>query len=104
MMFASARPLLIPGALLLGAAALAGSSSQLSSWLSSGRSPSASPTGLSRLSPPFRGRGAPASTLRPRPAVSVARLPLAFEANLGQSDRQVKFLARTAHSTLFLTP
>src|SRR5579862_1271099 len=31
------------------------------------------------------------------------RLPLVFEPNLGQADREVKFLARTQGSTLFLT-
>src|SRR2546425_367015 len=31
------------------------------------------------------------------------KLPLYFEANQGQTDRQVKFLSRGAHRTLFLT-
>src|SRR5712692_6774696 len=31
------------------------------------------------------------------------KLPLYFEANQGQTDRQVKFLSRGAHHTLFLT-
>jgi len=38
---------------------------------------------------------------RVRPA---ARIPLSFEANLGQSDARVKFLARMPAYTLFLTP
>jgi hypothetical protein len=32
------------------------------------------------------------------------KLPLSFEANRGQTDRRVKFLARGRRSTLFLTP
>lgn len=35
---------------------------------------------------------------------SYGRLPLAFEINRGQSDRQVRFLARGGKQTLFLTP
>src|SRR5438876_1186267 len=34
---------------------------------------------------------------------SYGKLPLYFEANRGQTDRQVKFLSRSAHHTLFLT-
>src|SRR5258707_2347194 len=33
-----------------------------------------------------------------------ARLPLSFEANQGQTDRSVKFLARSSGYSLFLTP
>src|SRR5713226_10047437 len=33
-----------------------------------------------------------------------ARLPLAFEANRGQTDPQVRFLARGRGYTVFLTP
>ena len=32
------------------------------------------------------------------------KLPLYFEANKGQTDEQVRFLARGSGSTLFLTP
>src|ERR1700691_4931918 len=35
---------------------------------------------------------------------SYGQLPLSFESNHGQSDSQVKFLARGAGYTLFLTP
>ena len=35
---------------------------------------------------------------------SYGKLPLAFEANQGQSDPQVKFLSRGAGYSLFLTP
>src|SRR6186713_468763 len=35
--------------------------------------------------------------------VSLAGLPLAFEANRGQVDDAVEFLSRTGQSTLFLT-
>jgi Abnormal spindle-like microcephaly-assoc'd, ASPM-SPD-2-Hydin/Beta-propeller repeat len=41
---------------------------------------------------------------RARWAKDYGDLPLAFEANRGQSDRQVKFLARGRGYTLFLTP
>jgi hypothetical protein len=34
--------------------------------------------------------------------VQLARLPLSFERNVGQSDRQVQFLAHLAGGTLFL--
>src|SRR5262249_10555613 len=35
---------------------------------------------------------------------SYGKAPIAFEPNLGQSDSQVKFLARADGYTLFLTP
>jgi hypothetical protein len=38
-----------------------------------------------------------------KPAVSYAKLPLSFEANQGQSDKQVKFLSRGRGYGLFLT-
>ena len=38
-----------------------------------------------------------------KPAADYGRLPLAFEANQGQSDGQVKFLARGDGYSLFLT-
>ena len=38
-----------------------------------------------------------------RVSESYGKLPLHFEANEGQSDAQVKFLARSAHHSLFLT-
>ena len=37
-------------------------------------------------------------------APAYARLPLSFEANVGQTDARVKFLSRGAGQTLFLTP
>ncbi|HET7487137.1 MAG TPA: IPT/TIG domain-containing protein [Acidimicrobiales bacterium] len=37
------------------------------------------------------------------PAAGLARLPVRFEANQGQADRQVRYTARAAGSTLFLT-
>lgn len=46
---------------------------------------------------PGLGPGAPA------PAAHAASLPLAFEANQGQTDPRVRFLARAAGYTLFLT-
>jgi hypothetical protein len=35
--------------------------------------------------------------------IRVRKLPLAFEANQGQADAQVKFLSRGSNCTLFLT-
>jgi hypothetical protein len=42
--------------------------------------------------------------LRSRVAADFARLPLAFEANRGQVDSQVRFLSRGDGYTLFITP
>jgi len=47
--------------------------------------------------------GAPASEIRTRVAAAYGHLPLYFEANQGQTDSQVKFLARGIGHTLFLT-
>ena len=41
--------------------------------------------------------------LPPQVSDSYGKLPLSFEANRGQTDRQVKFLARGSGYTLFLT-
>ena len=41
---------------------------------------------------------------RPQVLNRYGKLPLGFEANLGQTDAQVKFIARGAGYTLFLTP
>jgi len=38
------------------------------------------------------------------PTALLATPPLSFEANVGQTDSRVAFLARTANTTLFLTP
>src|SRR5208283_1158534 len=38
------------------------------------------------------------------PRISYAKLPMSFEPNLGQSDRQVRFLSRGLGYTLFITP
>src|SRR4029077_9166897 len=40
----------------------------------------------------------------PRAAEALARLPLAFEANRGQTDSRVRFLSRGRGYTMFLTP
>src|ERR1035437_4245343 len=51
--------------------------------------------------------GAPPRTepaLPPRVMDSYGKLPLSFEANRGQTARQVKFLSRGPGYTLFLTP
>ena len=40
----------------------------------------------------------------PRIAAAFAELPLRFEANQGQTDSRVKFVARGSSYTLFLTP
>jgi hypothetical protein len=44
------------------------------------------------------------ATTRPDLRNSYGKLPLSFEANHGQTDAQVKFIARGAGYTLFLTP
>ena len=41
---------------------------------------------------------------RPQVRNSYGKLPLSFETNRGQTDAQVKFIARGAGYTLFLTP
>src|SRR5580698_4036775 len=53
------------------------------------------------------GRAADASTTRPSLqsiAIRSSQVPLSFEPNLGQSNSQVKYLARGEGYTLFLTP
>src|SRR4051812_49301949 len=40
----------------------------------------------------------------PKPSLSYAKRPMAFEPNRGQTDAQVKYLARGSGYTLFLTP
>ncbi|MBV8054982.1 MAG: hypothetical protein JO071_07055, partial [Deltaproteobacteria bacterium] len=45
-----------------------------------------------------------AAAQRARILASYGKLPLSFEANRGQSDRQVKFLSRGNGYALFLTP
>ena len=42
--------------------------------------------------------------LKLRVAESYGKLPLSFEANRGQTDAQVKFIARGSGYSLFLTP
>ncbi|RPH54050.1 hypothetical protein EHM82_07450, partial [bacterium] len=46
---------------------------------------------------------APASAVETSPAEVLGRTPLAFEPNLGQSDPEVRFLARGSGYALFLT-
>jgi hypothetical protein len=45
-----------------------------------------------------------ASTPAPHPSGTYGDLPLSFEANRGQADSQVKYMARGRGYTLFLTP
>src|SRR5580704_8518134 len=45
-----------------------------------------------------------ASTPAPHPSGAYGDLPLSFEANRGQADSQVKYMARGRGYTLFLTP
>jgi len=69
-------------------------------------------TGRPRATPPFRTsteisrakRGAPQVRLEPATSARlVGELPLRFEANQGQTDRQVKFLSRGRGYGVFLT-
>src|SRR3990172_5547815 len=46
----------------------------------------------------------PAVSARARVSESYGKVPLAFEANHGQTDEQVRFLARGSGYGLFLTP
>jgi len=48
--------------------------------------------------------GVPAQTREARVERAYAKLPLRFERNQGQTDRQVRFLARGGGYSLFLTP
>lgn len=49
-------------------------------------------------------RPAPAPPAARRPEAMLSRLPLTFEENRGQTDRQIRFLARGAGYALFLKP
>ena len=51
-----------------------------------------------------RAKGTAQSAAKQRALHAYGRLPLRFEANQGQTDRSVSFLARGAGYTLFLTP
>src|SRR5687768_13359676 len=54
--------------------------------------------------PPTQVRALPSAALRERVLKTYADLPLEFEANRGQTDAQVRFLARGPGYRLFLTP
>src|SRR2546427_9980420 len=56
-----------------------------------------------RLSSANRASSVNPSTSRARAAAAYGHLPLHFEANQGQTDPQVEFLARGIGHTLFLT-
>jgi chitodextrinase len=56
------------------------------------------------LSTAAAARRAAAPDARPAPTSRGFRLPIAFEANRGQTDSRVRYLARGAQSTLFITP
>src|SRR5437867_2112745 len=59
-----------------------------------------------RRTPPSgvpQGAGTPPNEVKARVATAYGRLPLYFEANQGQTDPQVKFLARGIAHTLFFT-
>jgi uncharacterized repeat protein (TIGR01451 family) len=53
---------------------------------------------------PSASRSSAAIVARPRAVENYGKLPLAFELNRGQTDAQVRFLARGEGYTLFLTP
>ena len=52
----------------------------------------------------FAAPSAPDEATTARLSVAHSRLPIMFEANLGQTDSRVKFLSRGASYTVFLTP
>jgi CSLREA domain-containing protein len=58
------------------------------------------PTALSPRPPQAPAKVSPSAQLTPR----YAQLPLSFEANQGQTDRQVEFLSRGSGYSLLLTP
>ena len=57
----------------------------------------------SLLAPASNPRFSLKASARPNLSESYGKLPLAFEANQGQTDQQVKFLSRGAGYSLFLT-
>lgn len=57
-----------------------------------------------RLPPTFVTPSTPAESARAQGLVSYSKLPLHFELNQGQTDAQVKFMARGRGYNLFLTP
>jgi hypothetical protein len=61
-------------------------------------------TGLRDASPPTSEGSTPSPADRARIQESYGSLPLRFEANHGQTDQRVDFLARGSGATIFLTP
>src|SRR3989442_1712589 len=61
------------------------------------------PKNLSKLAPTASTIKASSEVAKPRLAETYGKLPLSFEANHGQTDRQVKFLSRGTGYRLFLT-
>src|SRR2546425_9844516 len=61
------------------------------------------PKNLSKLAPTASTIKASSEVAKPRLAETYGKLPLSFEANHGQTDRQVKFLSRGRGYILFLT-
>ncbi len=64
--------------------------------------PSRTADGVPTGDPSYPGHGAN-ETLKPLVMAAYGNLPLTFEPNQGQTDAQVKFLARGSGYTLFLT-
>ena len=64
-------------------------------------SPQSDPTHSAQLSPSLTAEVSPAT--RAHVAETYGKLPLIFESNQGQSDKQVRFLSRGEGYTLFLT-
>lgn len=60
--------------------------------------------GATRRSAPSPARSAVDAATKQQLEQAYGKLPLSFEANQGQTDAQVNFLARTAGQSLFLTP
>ena len=59
---------------------------------------------IARVEPSRAGVNSGAAAARPRPGRAYANLPLRFEANRGQTDPRVRFVARGRGYVLFLTP
>jgi IPT/TIG domain/RTX calcium-binding nonapeptide repeat (4 copies)/Beta-propeller repeat/Galactose oxidase, central domain/Kelch motif len=89
---------------LLALALLAAGLSTLLSGSGSGPAREGGPPGSIAAPREAAARAVPDAGTKARATRSIASMPLAFEANDGQTDRRVRFLSRGSGSTVFLTP
>jgi hypothetical protein len=100
----SIRRIVLPGLILIALFNLPGVSTHAlrlprSTVMSHAATPTHSESSAAFTPPPAADRQA-----RARVSDAYGRLPLRFEVNAGQTDRQVKFLSRGGGHSLFLTP